>query len=386
MARSRIRSAVAALAAAGALAAALAGVPAGAARGPRTPPPSWPPPPDTARVRFVRELRSRADLGRAPSLLSRVGRGATGARSRDAIALVRPGDVYAPDSALVFVTDGSSGRLVRFDPRARDARAVATEGPGRLGRPTGLGGDGAGRVYVTDPPARRVVVLDRAGRYVRALGGTKDLLNPVDVAVDAARNRVYVVDSHLHQVVVFDTSGALLGRIGRVAGTATDKAAEVATAHDDSIGHAGTSRDVRENRGGGEGEFLYPVGAAVAADGTLYVVDGLNGRVQAFAPDGAFAFQFGRLGDAPGTFARPKGVGVDPDGHVYVLDGAFNNLQVFDPRGALLLAVGTLGRGPGEFWLPLGLHVDAHGYIYAADRYNGRVQVLQYMRLPGDRP
>ena len=82
---------------------------------------------------------------------------------------------------------------------------------------------------------------------------------------------------------------------------------------------------------------------AVAGDGTVYVCDGLNARVQAFGRDGVFLRAFGQLGDAPGSFARPKGVALDRAGHVYVVDAAFNNVQIFEPDGRLLLAFGSIG-------------------------------------------
>ena len=41
---------------------------------------------------------------------------------------------------------------------------------------------------------------------------------------------------------------------------------------------------------------------AVAKDGTVYVADGTNHRIQAFKPDGTFIRQFGSFGTGPGEF------------------------------------------------------------------------------------
>ena len=41
---------------------------------------------------------------------------------------------------------------------------------------------------------------------------------------------------------------------------------------------------------------------AVAPDGRVYVADGSNNRVQVFAPDGEFLFQFGSFGTGEGQF------------------------------------------------------------------------------------
>jgi DNA-binding beta-propeller fold protein YncE len=347
----------------------------------------WPAPPESARVRYVGMLTGESDLGRGPSFGGMLRRAAMGTRT-GGIRLARPTDVYAEDSTRLYVTDAAAGKLFAFDYTRRKVETIGGSGPGALIRPMGLTGDGRGRIYVTDPVNRRVVVFDRSGAYIRALGGRATLLNPVDVAVDPGAGRVYVADSYLHQVVVFDTSGAVLRRIGRTQGSlsAKDSLTQGAAASGDRAFHEAArsalgSRDLRENRGGGPGEFLYPIAVAVSPAGGLFVCDGLNFRVQAFDRDGTFQRQIGQLGDTPGSFARPKSVAVDADGHLYVVDAAFNNLQIFDERGKLLLSFGSIGKGPGELWLPLGSHIDPNGRIYVADRYNGRVQIYQYLAL-----
>ena len=370
---------VLAIAAAGAALA--VGIAAAKTRDPALEPPAWPPPPEPARVRFVTQLRSSRDLGHAGSILERAARSLAGAKPRGLVALTRPTDVWAADSSRIFVSDASAAALYRFDAPSRSVRRIGASGPGALSKPMGLGGDESGRVYVADPPNRRVVEFDTEGRFVRALGGRGELLNPVDVAVEPATGRVWVVDAYLHQVVIFDSSGAVWKRIGRTETLAGSKEAEwhdPISAHEPG-GAARGSRDARENRGGGPGEFLYPASVARSPSGRFFVTDGLNGRVQSFDPQGRYVATFGRLGDAPGSLPRPKGIACDSQGHVYVVDAAFNNIQVFDERGTLLLAIGGLGQEPGRFWLPMGLHIDRHDYLYVADRYNERVQILRYL-------
>lgn len=341
---------------------------------------AWPPAPDTARVQYVGALAS----GAVPS---RAGWGATlrrwlsGGSGNPELRLVRPTDVYAESADRVYVTDAAQSAVFVLDRGRHTMKAMPIAPGGAPAKPMGLTGDGRGRLLVTDPPGRRVVVLEPDGRWVRALGGRGVLLNPVDVAVDTAAQITWVADSHLHQVLAFDASGSLVRTLGRKSGDARSKVVEAqapANAAERSLADvhrsAAGSRDVRENRGGGPGEFLYPCGVAVSGDGTLYVCDGLNARVQAFSRDGRFLRAFGRLGDVPGTFARPKGIALDQAGRVYVVDAAFNNVQIFEPDGTLLLAFGELGSGPGELRLPLGLWIDRDERIYVADRYNGRIQ------------
>jgi DNA-binding beta-propeller fold protein YncE len=353
----------------------------------------YPRPPDTARIRYEGWLRSDRDLGRKGSIFGAIGRVLWGGEEEHT-AINRPYDVYALDGRI-YVSDGVSGGIAVFDGIDKEVRVIGSMGPGQLMKPMGLGGDGTGRVYVADPTADRVVVFGPDGEYETALGGANVLLNPVDVAVDRARDRIYVVDSHLHQVVVFNMAGEVVGRLGADNEDVGEKRArlleysqqasvvEAGAVADSTAVHPPSKylpepSDLMRNRSGDPGEFKFPSHAAVGPDGTLYVSDAMNFRIQLFDPAGSFIRAFGALGDVAGTFSRPKGVSVDSDGHVYVADAAFNNVQIFDSEGRLLLVFGSLGAGDGQLWMPLGMHIDKD-WIYVTDRFNDRIQIFRYL-------
>ena len=367
---------------------------------------TWPIAPEAPRVRFLGSLSSEANLGKPQGGLARL-RGLLAGTKSSFVPVERPYDVYADPAGRVYVTDGARRTVTVFDPSVRKARYLGGTGPGRLAKPMGLAGTGNGDVYVADQSGRRVVAFGPDGAFLRAYGGDALLLNPVDVAVDAEAGLVYVADSYQHQVLAFrQADGALVRRLGKneddleakkralgkypgtdVHGESTvATSAQLAAAAQNArevMGHDPTynpePRDLGKNRGGKPGEFRYPSFLAVGSDGTLYVSDAMNFRVQTFDRDGKFLQQIGSLGQTPGSFARPKGVAVDSEGHVYVVDAAFNNVQVFDRTGQLLLPIGSMGRGPGQLWLPLGIAVDGKDRIYVADRYNDRVEIYQYL-------
>lgn len=360
-----------------------------AARAPRAEEPlRWPAPPEVARIEYVREIRGPRDIGASESALRRSLRALAGARTSDDVMLTRPTDVFADTDGRLYVSDAAAGRVYVFDPDKRSVTPWVGSGDARIGRPMGMGGDHAGNIVVTDAVNRRVLVFDRDGRMRTALGGSQVLINPVDATMDAA-GRVYVADSYLHQVVVFAPDGSIVHRIGRTVGDATGKAEEAPPVDDGNVWNqrSATSKDVRENRGGGPGEFLYPLSLDWdETRGLLAVVDGLNGRVQLFDREFAHVRNVGRMGDTPGSLARPKGVAWDAEGHLYVVDAAFNNVQIFDVEGRLLLAFGELGKGPGQLWLPVGIGIDPAGRVLVADRYNGRLQWFRYLGADGGAP
>ena len=62
--------------------------------------------------------------------------------------------------------------------------------------------------------------------------------------------------------------------------------------------------------GSGNGQFLYPVGIAFGAGGTIYVTDTGNNRVQEFDSSGTYLGQFGSYGQGEGEFFAPYGVAI----------------------------------------------------------------------------
>ncbi|RPI25051.1 MAG: TIGR03663 family protein, partial [Chloroflexota bacterium] len=88
------------------------------------------------------------------------------------------------------------------------------------------------------------------------------------------------------------------------------------------------------------GQFTNPRDIAVAPDGSLYVADSGNHRIQHLAADGSVLQVWGTYGvtdangTAPaGTFWEPWGVAVGPDGSVYVSDTWNNRIQKFTADG-----------------------------------------------------
>ena len=340
----------------------------------------WPLPPDPPRIRYVGQIESQYSIGFKDSFWSRLKTSLLGVEPAEVVAVHRPFDCYVDDAGRIYVTDGTRPSIQVFDPGSAEAREILPSGAGALAKPMGIAGDAAGHLYVADPVHRRVVALDPSGTFVRAYGGPQLLLNPVDVAVSPAADYVYVVDSYQHQLLVFDRNGTLIRRVGRTAGDLAAKndrrqaSLSLDNAHRDS-----EPADLVENRGKEPGAFHFPAFVDVGPDGTVYVSDGMNFRVQAFDEDGDYLRHFGGHGDISGSFARPKDLAVDSEGHIYVVDAAFNNVQIFNDQGALLLAFGAFGGGPGELYVPIGLAIDAQDRIYVADRYNSRIQIFQYL-------
>ncbi len=310
----------------------------------------WPKPPDPPRYVYEGVLRNSDDMV-AFTGGAKFKSALTGAQPRGAVAFEKPYDIASRGGRIV-VSDTIAHVASIWDMGNKRVYAFGKGGDGIINKPGGVGMDGRQWIYVADVGDHIVRVYDPLGLFIRQIGGPEDYLRPVDVAASATGERIYVVDSGgiestQHQVLVYDAEGNKLKTIG--------------------------------GRGSAPGEFNLPIQAAVAPDGTLYVLDAGNFRVQAFDSEGNYLREWGKVGRKFGDFARPRGIAVDEEGNVYVTDSAFRNFQIFNPAGELLMAIGgdNYDDEPGQYSLPAGIAVDERNNIYVVDQMLGKVEILR---------
>ncbi len=91
------------------------------------------------------------------------------------------------------------------------------------------------------------------------------------------------------------------------------------------------------------GHFADAMGIAVGADGSIYVADMHNDRVQKFDRDGRFLMTIGGPGAGDGQFNEPRDVALDGGGNLYVVDTWNARVQKFDPEGRYVASFRTQG-------------------------------------------
>lgn len=127
------------------------------------------------------------------------------------------------------------------------------------------------------------------------------------------------------------------------------------------------------NNLGGTGEKLYPAGVATDAAGNVYEADWGNGGVYEYSPSGAFIRKIGTAGEGPGQVSRPEDVAVDGKGNIIVADTGNGRLVEFNSKGEWVRNMGTKGKGAEQLGEPTGIDVDAAGDVFVADWTNNKV-------------
>ena len=215
--------------------------------------------------------------------------------------------------------------------------------------------DSQDRVFVfqrKDPP---VLIFDRDGNYLDSWG-VSAITDPHGLCI--YDDVIYLTDRADSVVLKFTLDGKALQVIG-TRGVHSDTGCENMG---DLVPRAA-------------GPFNYPTELAPAPSGDLYVSDGYrNARMHRFSGDGTLIQSWGEPGKTDaGHFHLPHSVLIDGDGTVYVCDRENNRIQVFSAEGEFHAIWPDLRR-------PQDISMDSDGIIYVSEGgvsgLSGRVSLM----------
>jgi DNA-binding beta-propeller fold protein YncE len=225
-----------------------------------------------------------------------------------------------------------------------------------IGYPSAVTMDNAGTIYVLHrgEKADPVLAVNRQGKILRSWG--KGLYKiPHSIRIDPQGN-IWTVDSGSSMVLQFSPEGKKLMEI--------------------SVGEQPAGRGATN----GTSDIAF------GPNGRIYISDGYgNARVLEYNSKGERVRQWGTAGTGPGQFNQPHGIAIDDQGTIYVADRNNARLQRFDLNGKYLGEWNHLGKvtavafRDGALWIGTqyrNVPNEADGWHMRIDQKTGRILEL----------
>ena len=130
------------------------------------------------------------------------------------------------------------------------------------------------------------------------------------------------------------------------------------------------------------GALMAPTALALdEANGRLFVADFTGGAIDVYSLDGTYIERWGRDGVGGAYFNEPADVKLAPDGSVYVVEEGRSRIHHLAADGTPISVFGGNGLEPGQLAEPAAITFDADGNLYVTEynilSYGGtRVQVF----------
>ncbi len=305
------------------------------------------------------------------------------------------GVALTADESTVYIADRNNHRIRKVDVATRIITTVAGTGnrgfsgddepatDADLNTPSEVTVDGDGTVYIADRNNHCIRKVAPSGIITTVAGtGTSGDTGDTGLAAAAQLNQplgvtltsdgtLYIADTFNHRIRKVDPSGIITTVVG--------------------TGSAGFSGD---DGSATVAQLNYPIGVAVASDGTMYIADWGNRRVRKVATDETITTVAGTGtsgGDGfpgPATRAqlhRPYGMAVDSRDNFYIAQsyGGYGWLLKVNTSGTITVVAGGWPRGSSgdsgpataaRLSGPRGVAVDSDGTVYIAESGNRRIR------------
>ncbi len=298
-----------------------------------------------------------------------------------------PLDLSFDSGGSLWVADTENDRIDEFSSEDKFVKSISL---GSGSRPWGVSvSPNTGDIWVAEPSSHRISVFSQKGEALHHYGsqgtGNGQFAHPSDVEV--ADGYVWVADAVNDRVEIFNEAGEFIETFGSK-GTGEDqlntewwlrvavspsgdiwvsddanhrvqrwRSGSFDTSYKSSFGSSGT----------GNGQFKVLTDVTIdPTNGTLWVADDDNDRVQHFNSSGEYLAQFKSCSD-------PGSVAVNSAGAVYVACSSAQKIEKYNAKGEALKTIATYGSGEGQIHFPLDLSFDSGGSLWVADTENDRI-------------
>ncbi|WP_299253369.1 hypothetical protein [uncultured Cytophaga sp.] len=240
--------------------------------------------------------------------------------------------------------------------------------------PYGIVLDSDNNVYVTDVDKEAIMKYSNDGTFIKTWATSS---NVDGICIDE-NNLIYTSDSKQGVIICYDVDGNELKRTGNifVYGIATDKNGYIYLCSQgnitkwDATTFAFTAR--YGSIGNSDGQFYDTRDLLFAKNGNIYTLEGRltsgNARVQVFNPSWQYITKWGGIGNEINEFRSPRSFVKTKDGTLYVSDAGNQRIQKISSTGQFISNFST----PPQIY---SIALDNDGNIWAA---YGQLGVIQY--------
>jgi DNA-binding beta-propeller fold protein YncE len=225
--------------------------------------------------------------------------------------------------------------------------------PPHFGRPTAVAAGPLGRLYIGDAGRGTVLRITPDGKVLFEFAAPtgSPALQPIDLEVTGFK--VYVLDAQSSGLLRYSDTGSFLdvlrsfessrGQMPRA--LSVDASGRVLLCltplHQVMVlDESSRTETIVGGLGSRAGEMSRPTGVAFARDGTYYVADTGNARLQRFSAVGNFEAAFSD------SLGEPRGLAVGPGGEVYAADARQRAVHLFGASGIRRATLGLAKYQP----------------------------------------
>ncbi|CAF1066509.1 unnamed protein product [Adineta steineri] len=274
------------------------------------------------------------------------------------------GMYYDDPNNMLIVADSKNQRILRFSLDNPPSVATVIAGSNGYGcnmnqfeAPDGIGVDSSGQLYVTDYFCSQVVRFPSNSNSTTSGTRLGSVALPTLISINQLTNDTYVVSNNDNAVYKFvgGSGSAVVTAGGNGNGTALNQL----------LGAVGVYYD-----------YLYT--------NSLYVADSGNNRVMKY-PSGSTSATYGTVvagGNGAGSGGHqlndPRSIVVDSNGTLYIADSNNNRIQRWlqNTSNGTTIVGGTLGTASNQLYFPETVLFDKYNNLLVSDRYNNRIQMF----------
>lgn len=290
------------------------------------------------RIIFVKTLSTLEDFGLKASFFKRLWRAIAGGEEPE--FLINPMDIDFFEDKMVSIADSGAGGVHLIDLRVKKYRFITRACGIVLIAPVSCAFVDENTLAISDPQNRLLCLKKLNDSH--DVKPEIDFLNPVGIAIDPPGN-LFVLDSHLHELFKLSSEGKEIWRKGGRGSKDENLNFPTYLAYHsgkiyvvDTLSYSvkifsedGELLSKFGNPGDAPGFFGKPKGIAVDRDGNIHVSDSLFDVVQVFNSEGDFLTLYGGPGEENGKLLHPAGIKIH-DGSIYVADSMNSRIEVFN--------------------------------------------------------